>query len=181
MRRWRCRLRRISVRPQRDGEIGLEILDRNRLVILDLQPLRSPRWNGSNARAEYGTALGFLGAAFAHLEEAGINRLLLELVVDFFGALPFEDHSRQAHRAVPRGEIGNRGMAGKRENVVPFLDGAGVVGKHLAHEDARIAIVDADGDFHFLERENRRIRLLLVARDKDSRIRQEAAPKSTAQ
>ncbi len=63
-------------------------------------------------------------------------------------------------------------MTGKRENVVPFFNGAGVVGKNLTHEDARVSVVDADGDFHFLERENRRIRLLFVARDEDSRVSQ---------
>jgi hypothetical protein len=59
-------------------------------------------------------------------------------------------------------------VAGKRENVVPFFNGAGVVGKNLAHEDAGVAIVDAHCDFHFLEREHRWIRLLLVAWDEDS-------------
>ena len=32
-------------------------------------------------------ALGFLSTSLAHLQQARINRLLLQLVVDFFGSL----------------------------------------------------------------------------------------------
>src|SRR6202008_115872 len=45
-----------------------------------------------------------------------------------------------------------------------------VIGKHLAHEYARVAVVDADGDFHFLEGEDCGIRLLLIARDQHSGV-----------
>src|SRR6266568_867553 len=155
-------LRLISVWSKRDRKIGFEILD--------LKALRSVSRNRRNAGAEHGTAFGFLRATLAHLQEAGINRLLLELVVNFFGTLPFEDHGRQAHRTIPRCEIGNRGMAGKREKVIPFLDPSSVVGKNLPHEHARVPVVDANGDFHFLERENRWIRLLLVSRNKYTRV-----------
>ena len=173
-------LRLISIRPQRNREIRLQIFDRDRLVIFDLQPLRAPCRNRRDAGAEDGTALGLFGAALAHLEQAGVDRLLLELVVDFFGALAFENHGRQAHRPVPGGEIGNRGVAGQRENVVPFFNRAGVIGKNLAHENARVAVVDADGDFHFFERKDRGIRLLLVARNEDPRVAQKRRRQSAA-
>ena len=73
-------------------------------------------------------------------------------------------------RAVPDGEIGNRGLTGERENVVAFLDSAGVIGENLAHEDAGVAVVDANGDFHFFERQDRGIRLLLIARYENARV-----------
>ena len=104
------------------------------------------------------------------MQKAGIDGLLLQLVVDFFGALAFQDDRGNPGRPVPGGEIGNGGVAGKRKNVVPFLDAAGVVGKHLAHEDAGIPVVDANGDFHFFERKDRGIRLLLVARYENARV-----------
>ena len=40
------RLRLIGVRAKRDGKKRLEIFDRNRLVILDLETFRPTRWNG---------------------------------------------------------------------------------------------------------------------------------------
>ena len=61
-------------------------------------------------------------------------------------------------------------MAGKRENVVPFFNGAGVVGKYLADENTSVSVIDADGDFHLFEREHCGIRLLLVARNQNSRV-----------
>ena len=77
--------------------------------------------------------------------------MLFELVVDFLGPLAFENHGGKANGPIPCGEIGDRGMTGQRENVVPFLNPVGMVRKNLAHEDARISIVDTDRDFHFLE------------------------------
>src|ERR1700722_1098628 len=122
-----CGLRRVSVWPQRNREIRLEVLDRNRLVIFDLEPLRAIRRNGCDARAKDGTAFRLLGSAFAHLEETGVDGLLLQLVVDFFGAFAFEDYGGQAYGSVPGGEIGDCRMAGKRENVIPFYDSASVI------------------------------------------------------
>src|SRR5208283_3558289 len=168
-------LRLVSVWPQWNRKIRFEVFDRDRFVILDLQPLRAPRRNWRDAGAEDRIALGFLGTALTHLQQAWVNRLLLELVVDFFRALAFKDHCRQSHGPVPGGEIGNRGVAGQRENVIPFFNGAGMVGKHLANEDARVAIVDAHGNFHFFEREDGGIRLLLVAGDEDSRVAKSGA------
>ncbi len=137
-------------------------------MILDLQTLRPERGNGNDAGAEDRSALRLVSTAFTHLKKTGIDHLLFELVVDLFGALAFEDDRGNPHRPVPGGKIGNRGMARQSENIVPFLNAAGVIGKNLAHEDPRIAIVDADRDFHFLEREDCGIRLLLVARNKDA-------------
>ncbi len=110
----------------------------------------------------------------------GIDGLLLELVVNLFGAFALEDHRRNPRWPVPGGEIGNGGVAGQSENVVPFLDAAGMIGKDLAHEDAGVPVVDADGDLHLFERENRRIGLLLVARDENAGVGRTAASKPAA-
>ena len=163
-------LRLVGIGTKRDREIGFQVFNWDRFVILDFEALRSPGWNWNDAGAEDRTALGLFGAAFAHLQKAGIDRLLLELVIKFLGALAFEDHGGEADRAVPRGEVGNGGVTGQREDVVSFLDPARVVGEYLAHEDTRVPVVDADGDFHFFEREDGGIRLLLIARDEDSGV-----------
>src|ERR1700732_4186343 len=76
-----CCLGLISVGAQRNREIRLEILNWDRLVIFDFQPLRSIGRNGDNARAEHRRALGFFRATLTHLEKSGIDRLLLELVI----------------------------------------------------------------------------------------------------
>ena len=73
-------------------------------------------------------------------------------------------------RPVPGGEIGNGSVTGKSKYVVPFLDSAGVIGEDLAHEDAGVAVVDANGDFHFFERKDRGIGLLLIARYENARV-----------
>ncbi len=139
-------------------------------MVLDLQTLGAPFRNGGDAGAEHRTALGFLGATFTHLQKSRIDRLLLELVVDFFGALAFKDHCGKTDRTFPCGKVRDRGVAGKSEDVVPFLDSSRVIGKDLADEHARIPVVDAHRDFHFLQGQNGGIGLLLVARDEDSRI-----------
>ena len=61
-------------------------------------------------------------------------------------------------------------MTWKSKDVVSFLAPPGVVGKDLTHEDAGIPVVDADGNFHFFEREDGGIGLLLVARNENARI-----------
>lgn len=61
----------------------------------------------------------------------------------------------------------------QREDVIAFLDCAGVVGKDLAHEDAGITVIDADGDLHFFERKGGSVGLLLVVRNEDARVAEE--------
>src|SRR5271166_1468275 len=142
---------RIGIRPQRDREVGLEVFDRDRFVIFDLEPLRAKGGNRHYARTENGSALCFLGASFAHLQKAGIDRLLLELVIELLSALAFENDGRQAHGTIPSSEVGDRRMARQGENVVPFFYMARVIGKNLPYENPSIPIVDASGDFHLFE------------------------------
>src|SRR6266852_9956933 len=80
----------IGVRMKWQCEVRLQILYRYGLVIFDLKALGPIRRNGHNTRAEDGAALGFLRSTLAHLQESGVNRLLFELRVDFFGAFAFE-------------------------------------------------------------------------------------------
>src|SRR5258707_12838618 len=102
----------ISVGPEWNREVRLEVFHRDGLVILDFQPLRSVSGNGDDACTEHRGALGFFRAALTHLKKAGVDRLLLELVIDFLGALAFEDHGWQAHWSTPGGKAEIGGVAG---------------------------------------------------------------------
>src|SRR5579863_10783518 len=121
-------------------------------MIVKLQALQSVDCKGDDAATEDGTAVGFFGAAFTHLKQTRVNRLLLKLVVNLFGALALEDDRGNSGGPIPGCEVGNRSVAGQSKNVVSFLNAAGVIGKHLAHEYLGVAIVDVDGDLHFFER-----------------------------
>src|ERR1700676_4279704 len=105
-------LRLIGIGPERNREMGLEVFDRDRLVIFEFQALCSECWDRNDAGAEYGAALGFFGTAFPHLEQSRINRLLFQLVVNLSSAFAFEDDGGNAHGSVPNGKIGNGSPAG---------------------------------------------------------------------
>ncbi len=162
----------VCIRAQRNREIRFEILDRNRLVVFEFQTLRPISRNRNNPRTENGAALSFLGATLSHLKQPRINGLLLQFVINLAGALALQDHSRNAHRAVPHGKIGNCRPARQCENVVPFLNAGRMVGEDLAHKHASIAIVNLNGNFHLLERKNRGIRLGLVLWNQYAAIRE---------
>src|ERR1700722_19539670 len=61
-------------------------------------------------------------------------------------------------------------MAVKAENVIAFLDAAGMIGKYLLNEDAGVGVVDANGDFHLFKRQDSRIWLRFVTRDENPGI-----------
>src|SRR5215469_8237923 len=143
-------LRLVSVGAQGDGEVRLEILYGNRLVIFNLEPLGSERGDRNNLGAEHSRALGFFGATLPHLQQTGVNALLPELVINLLRALTFKNDRRNTGRTIPGGEIRNGGVAGKRKDVIPFLDSSRVVRKNLAHEDAGVAVIDSNIDLHFL-------------------------------
>src|SRR5215469_8565982 len=161
----------VSVGAQWNRKVRLEILHGKGFVIFDLEPLGSERGDRNNLGAENRRALCFFGATLPHLEQTGINPLLPELVINLLSALTLKDDCRNACRTVPGGEIRNGGTAGKRKDVVPFLDQAGVVRKNLAHEDAGVAVIDSNVDLHLFEREHPRIRLLFVSWKENARIR----------
>ena len=71
------RLGLIGVGPQRNGEIRLQVLDADGFVILEFQSLGSVGGYRNDARAENGAALGFFRSTFTHLQQAGIDGLLL--------------------------------------------------------------------------------------------------------
>src|SRR5437016_3443552 len=113
-----CSLRLISIRMQWHREVRLEILYRNGFVILNFQPLRPEREDGNDSRAEDRCAFCFFGAAFAHLQQAGIDVLRSELVVDFLRALALQNDGGNARWSVPGSKVGNSSAAGKRKDVV---------------------------------------------------------------
>src|SRR5882724_11485082 len=129
----------INIGPQRNGEERPEILDENALVVFNLHTLGAMRGDGEDARAECGRVARLVCAALTLLQKAGIYPLSRKLVVNLFSTLTFQYHSGNSRKTIPHREVGDRGTAGKRKNVIPFLDAAGVVGKDLADEDARIA------------------------------------------
>src|SRR5689334_10945168 len=108
-------LRLVSVRTQGQGEEGLQILDRNVLAILHLDTLGAVTWNGNDTRAECLAPARLRGRVLALLQQAGVDRLPLQPVVNLFRAPPFEDYARNARHIVPNGEIGNCRAARKRK------------------------------------------------------------------
>ncbi len=164
------RLRVVSLRPQRNAEVRFETVNGNALVILKFQPLGTVRWDWSDLRAEDRRPASFVGSALAHLQQARVDVLLLQAVVNFFRTLAFQYHCGKTHRTVPGGEVGDRGAAVQRENVIPFFNSRRMIGEDLLDEDAGIRIVDADDDLHLLQREYCRVWLVLVARNEHARI-----------
>src|SRR5262249_11344215 len=158
-----CCLRLIRVRAQRNRKIGFLVFDRNGLMVFKFEPLGTKCRNGDDTSAEDRAAFRFFRSALAHLQKPRIDRLLLELVVDFFRALALQDHRWNPRWTVPNREVGHHGKARQRKNVIALLDSAGVIRKDLADKDSHVAVVDADRDLHLFERQNRWIGLGLAA------------------
>ena len=106
------RLGLVGIGMQRHGEKRLKIFNREGLVILDLNTFCAEARNGNDARAEHLAAPRLFRAAFAHLEQAGVDRLLLQRVVNLLGALSLQDDTGDARYAVPHGEVGDGRAAG---------------------------------------------------------------------
>ena len=81
----------------------------------------------------------------AHLQNAGIDSLHPELVIDLLRAFSFQHDGWDAGGAIPHRKVRDRSLAGEGKNVIPFFDCISVIGKNLLNEDAGIPIVDADG------------------------------------
>lgn len=88
------------------------------------------------------TALRLFRASFSHLQEAGIDGLPLQRVVNFLGALPLQDNAGNARYFVPHGKVGNHCVAGQGKNTIAIENAIGVVGINLLDEYSRVAIVD---------------------------------------
>ena len=67
-------------------------------------------------------------------------------------------------------------MAGKRKDVIAFLNVRRVIRKNLLDEHAGVAIVDADVDLHLFQRQHARVGLLLVAREQDAGVGKQQRP-----
>jgi len=155
-------LRAVCGGAQRQRKFGAQILDRHALVVADLEALGSERRNGHDARAEDVAAHGFAGLALALLEQAGIDGLPAQAVVDLFGAPAFDDDARDAGHVIPDGEIGDQAARRQRENIVAFEHVAGVVAEDLPYRNAGVAIIDEDVHDHLIEGEHGRIGLVVA-------------------
>src|SRR5579883_2834268 len=117
----------IGVGMERQHEIGLEAFNGDGLVVFDLETLGAPGLDGYDVSAEDGVAAGVVDAALALFKKAGVDGLRFQAGVDFLGALALEDDGGDADGTIPYGEVGDGGTAGQSEDVIPFLDVAGVV------------------------------------------------------
>ena len=146
------RLSLVGIGMQRHGEERLEIFNREGFVILDLDAFCAKARNGNDACAEHLAAPRLFRAALAHLEQAGVDRLPLQRVIDLLRPLALEDDTGDAGYAVPHGKVGDGRAAGQSKNVIALEDVSAMAAVNLLDEDARIAVVDVDGDVHFVER-----------------------------
>jgi len=146
----------------------LEVSRAQTLVVFEFQALGSIRRNGRDLRREDGGVLRIDAVAFAHLQQAWVDRLQAGLVVNLLGTLAFEDDCGNARNTIPHSEVRDRGTSGERETVGAFLNPIGVVEKYLQDGDVRVAVVDGDVDGHLFEREDGSVGRLLVARDQDA-------------
>src|SRR5439155_4903660 len=120
---------------------------------------------------------GLIGAALPHLEEAGIDGLPLQIVVDLSGAAALEYDSRNACYSVPDGKVRNARSRPEREDIVPFEHLARMAAENLAHLDARVPAVDQDIYRHLVEGQDGRIGLRAVRGDQNPGI----APRTLGQ
>ena len=153
------RLLAIDVRPQGDGKISFRLFHCQSLLIFDLDTLGAKRGNRRHSGAKDGGAARLVRIPFAHLQQSGIQGLQADVVINLFGPLALQDHTRNASRIVPDREIRNERAAWQREHVISFDRLIGVVREDLTHTDPRMAVVDHDLNGHFLERKDLRIRL----------------------
>ncbi len=147
-----------------------QILDRDALVVSDLEALGSERRNGHDARAEQVAAAGFAALALALLEQAGVDGLRAQAVVDLFGAPALEDDAGDAGHIVPHGEIGDQAARRQRKCIVAFEHVVGLVAEDLPYRDAGITVIDEDVDSHLIQRKYGRIRLVVASRKKHAGI-----------
>ncbi len=94
-----------GIRLERQREELLKVRSREALVIFELQALGTVRRDRRDpGREDRGVERAGV-VAIARLEESGIDGLQTCLVVDLLGALALQDDGRDAHDAVPDGEV----------------------------------------------------------------------------
>ena len=170
------RLRVVRVGPERQREARPQILDRHDFVVLHLQPLRAEPGNRRDARAERRRACRFggaLDAAFALLQQARIDLLLGQGLVDLLRPATLEDDPGNARHAVPDRKVGHRRSARHREQILAFEHAGSMAREDLPDRDARVAVVDPDVDRHLIERQDRGIRRRAAGRNQHAEIAQE--------
>ena len=160
----------VRIRTQRDGEMRRQIFDRDALVVFDFEPLGPVRGNRYDAGAEFGSAARLVGASVSDLQEAGIDRLPLQIVIDVAGTAPLHDHTGNARDVIPNGEIGDDRAHRQRENISPLGNQRRVVGEDLPDADAGVAVIDANVDLHLRQRENLTVGPVLPARNQHAGI-----------
>ena len=139
-----------------EGHLSLE---------LQLQPFGGVGRDGRDRHGEERGAGGPRRAAvpsfaillLALLEQAGINALVGEFLVDGAGPLLLQDHSGDALEAVPDGEVAHGGRGRQRKAVGAFLDVGSVILEDLPHVHTGVAPGDADIDVHLAQGEHARV------------------------
>jgi hypothetical protein len=153
-------LRAVGGGAQQQRKLGAEILDRDALVVADLEALGSERRNRHDARTEHVAAGGFSGLALPLLQQAGIDGLPAQAVVDLFSTPALDDHAWDAGHIIPDGEIRDQAAGRQRESIVAFEHAAGVVAEDLPYRDAGIAVIDENVHNHLIQRKHGRIGLV---------------------
>src|SRR5262245_62140422 len=95
------RLSAVFTGLERKREIRFEIVYRQQLGVLELEPLGSVRRNRRDLNCERGRVSVFA----LLLQQSGIDRLQREILVDLFGSALLEDHAGNAHVSVPNGKV----------------------------------------------------------------------------
>ncbi len=162
----------IRVGAQRDGKIRLQVFYRNAFVVLDLHAFGAIGGNGGNLGGKVGVLAGLLRTALA-LQQPRIDTLLLQAFIKLFRASPLQNDRRNAHRAIPDRKIGDSSVIGQGKVIGPFLNVTTMVLKDLPDKNPGIAALNANADLHLAEREDRGIRLLLVAGQQHAGIAQD--------
>ena len=169
-----CDLHPVDIRFERHDEFGAIPFHGDRMLVLHLDALGAERRNRHDARRELLASARLIGVALSHLEQARIDGLRFRLLINLSGAAALQDHAGDPRDVVPHGEIGDGGLAGQRELIDALLHGVGVVAEDLPHTDPRDAVIDANLQRHFVEREHRGIGLLAVARNQHAGVRHRA-------
>src|SRR6185436_566064 len=149
------------------GEVGLEIVDPQKLGVLEFKTLGAVCGNWRDFDGECGAraVLPFL------FEQAGINALQCQVAIYFFSASFFEYHPRDSHIAIPDGKVGYCSRRWNQEDVTPLLRALGAVAEDLHHSHASVLVVDYDLHRHLVEREHRGLRLFRRGRDEHAGLR----------
>ena len=97
--------------------------------------------------------------------------MILGLLVDFSGALAFQNHAGNTRDVVPDREVRDGRAVGQSKRVEAFHHLLLVAREHLTHPDPRHAVIYQHVDRHLLQGEDGTVRLLLISGHQNPGIR----------